>query len=91
MNQEMILLLSFLAGSLPLAVLLYLREKMHQQTMEQWMRIFSVHSLAIPKNTMDDDSEEKTKVKKLDTRKRVSFPLPMPDELRAALQSRKTS
>jgi hypothetical protein len=75
-----ILLLCFLAGSLPPLVLLYLRERMHQEREQQWMRIFCVKSLEIPSLSMAGEPEqEEMKVPKPDTRKRLSIPLAVPD------------
>ena len=82
-------LLSFLAGSLPLAALLYLHMKMHQEREEQWTRIFSVHSLAIPKASMDADAEKAPKDAKPDTRKRLSFALPVPQYAKDVYRSMK--
>jgi len=75
----MISLLCFLAGSLPPLVLLYLRERMHQEREEQWMRIFSVKSLEIPQGSMDANQPKEEKTKPVDNRKRLSFPLPVAD------------
>ena len=73
-------LLMFLAGSLPPLVLLYLRERMNAEREKAWMRIFCVKSLEIPSQSMgaEPESEEK-KPKPPDTRKRLSFPLPVSD------------
>lgn len=84
----MISLLSFLAGSLPLAVLLYLQERLHNEREEQWTRIFSVHSLMIPKTSMDAEQEKPAAIKKPDLRQRLSVPVPMPDDLREAMRKR---
>lgn len=81
-------LLYFLAGSLPLAVLLYLQAKQHQKNQEQWMRIFSVASLMIPKASMDAEQEKPPTQPKPDLRKKLSIPVPMPDQLREALKKR---
>ena len=73
-------LLPFLAGSLPLLVLLYLRERMHQDRENQWMRIFSVKSLEIPPQSMDvNQPTEEMQAKAKDNRKKLSIPLPVPD------------
>ena len=81
-------LLSFLAGSLPLSVLLYLQQRLHNQREEQWTRIFSVHSLMIPKGSMDAEQEKQPTPKKPDLRPRLHVPIPMPDELREAMRKR---
>jgi hypothetical protein len=73
-------LLTFLAGSLPPLVLLYLRERMHAERAREWMRIFCVKSLEIPSESMAVSPEQvEMKVKKPDTRKKLSFPLPVSD------------
>jgi len=70
-------LLYFLAGSLPSLVLLYLRERMHQEREREWTRIFCVKSLEIPNLSMDGNFEKEEKAKPIDKRKRLSFPLPV--------------
>ena len=72
-------LLMFLAGSLPPLVLLYLRERMHQEREREWTRIFCVKSLEIPPPSMGDSQEKEAVKPKPDLRKRLSFPLPIPD------------
>jgi len=75
-----ILLLVFLVGSLPPLVLLYLRERMHQERESQWMRIFCVKSLEIPQISMDaSQPTEEVKAKAADKRKRLSIPLAVSD------------
>ena len=81
-------LLCFLAGSLPLAALLYLQQRQHNQREEQWTRIFSVHSLMIPKASMDAEQDKPPAMPKPDLRKKLSIPVPMPDQLREALKKR---
>lgn len=79
----MILLLCFLAGSLPPLVLLYLRERMHNERDREWMRIFSVKSLEIPATSMErEPQKEEIKVKGPDLRPRRSIPLPVSDAAR---------
>jgi hypothetical protein len=80
--MTMMSLLIFLAGSLPPLVLLYLRERMHQEREEQWTRIFCVKSLEIPQRSMDGNVKEEKAQKPLDTRKRLSFPLPIADSVK---------
>lgn len=82
-----ILLLSFLAGSLPFAVLLYLQMAQHREREKEWMRIFSVHSLMIPKGSMEPEQEKPPVLPKPDLRKKLSIPVPMPDQLREAFQA----
>jgi len=72
-------LLIFLAGSLPPLVLLYLRERMHDAREREWTRIFCVKSLEIPQISMDGNVKEEKAAKPLDTRKRLSIPLPVAD------------
>lgn len=81
-------LLCFLAGSLPLAALLYLQMREHREREKEWMRIFSVHSLLIPKASMDAEQEKPAALPKPDLRKKLSIPVPMPDQLREALKKR---
>jgi hypothetical protein len=76
----MILALCFLAGSLPPLVLLYLRERMHQERETAWTRIFCVKSLEIPAISMDANQEkQEAHIKKPDNRQRMSVPLAVPD------------
>jgi hypothetical protein len=71
-------LLSFLAGSLPLAALLAYQIWMSNSREEKWMRIFSVKSLEIPATTMEGEEPGKTPLKP-DMRKRLTVPLGVPD------------
>jgi hypothetical protein len=82
-------LLCFLAGSLPLAALLYLQQKNHLESEQRWMRIFSVASLQIPKGTMEGSEEKPPAMKKPDTRQRMHIPLPISDYAKDVYRSLK--
>jgi len=85
-------LICFLAGSLPLAALLALQLKMQAEREREWTRIFCVKSLEIPSQSMDANPEPvEIKVKKPDTRKRLSFPLPVSDYARDVYRAVKKS
>jgi len=84
------LLLTFLAASLPPLVLLYLRERMHQEREREWMRIFSVKSLEIPATSMDASTpKEQVTVKGPDLRPRRSIPVPVSDAARQMYKAAK--
>lgn len=89
-TTTLIPLLTFLAGSLPALVLLYLRERMHQEREREWMRIFSVKSLEIPQTSMDASApKEQVAVKAPDLRPRRSIPVPVSDAARQMYKAAK--
>jgi hypothetical protein len=88
----MSLLTCFVAGSLPPLALLFLQARMHREREREWTRIFCVKSLEIPGISMAGEPEqEEPKVKKPDTRPRLTVPLAVSDYAREVYRAVKRS